>query len=340
MGTCSRGNVSRRFVLFSSIIAFVTSFVAYLMYMGDIDIFLTRKPSVLSGQKNWEYDTHGFKLIKDKLRKAVTYGNVKIVKKILTDTCGMNYDNSQTQHENQQCMREIIDTKPPTSTSLLDLLLQQQFSVISHGLPSTMQQQQDKEKMYLIEKQIIQNYDKIFDIVLPYSDMTSCPIVLAIHYRLYPFVEKMIETKGVMKPDTVQNCFEEIDIYGEHVLHIVSKSKASGFARYFIRTKNHHNNSSKLCVDNNSHCNFLFNDRLLLKNPVSLIPQSSLLSEKKSETAGSDRNNNYYTFSQLDDATGVLDLSKLLAYGFDLPKLNHKKWLNSENINGETPLLM
>ena len=75
-----------------------------------------------------------------------------------------------------------------------------------------------------------------------YSDMESCSIILAIHYRLHPFVEKMIH--DIMTPNMIRNCFQELDIYGEHILHIVSKSKASGFARYFIRTKNHHPRSS------------------------------------------------------------------------------------------------
>ena len=191
---------------------------------------------------------------------------------------------------------------------------------------------------------------------------------IIIHYRLHPFVEKMIH--DIMTPNMIRNCFQELDIYGEHILHIVSKSKASGFARYFIRTKNHHPRSSsshnhdrnkqkkknkqkanhnhnhprhnnnndhyQLCMNNNSYCKYLFNERLL-KNPISNNNNNNNNNNNKIS-----RKISHYTFSQLNDATGVDDLNKLINYGLKvLPNmLDRKKWLNTKNYNGETPFLI
>ncbi len=261
-----------------------------------------------------EWETPKFKTNVDKLRRAATYGNVQTVKRVIKDTC----EHSSKISEVLACKRNLVKSQRG-STCILDVVIEQQFSVISQGLQQLSVRSQRKRQE--IEKRLVENFDKIFDIIMPYSELQSCSIILAIHYRLFRFVDKIAYT---MEPSDLQKCFEEIDIYGEHVLHIVSKSKASGFARYFIRQTL----GSRKCEREGYACNDTFNDRLLLQSSDSLFSDNQL------------QNPDFFTYAQLGQATGVMDLEKLLAYGLKIPTLNLRNWLNRRNENGETPMML
>ena len=59
-----------------------------------------------------------------------------------------------------------------------------------------------------------------------------CPLVNAAHYRLFDQLNMIYETLNSREQ---RHCLKELDIEGNHILHVTVKSKASGFARYFLR---------------------------------------------------------------------------------------------------------
>ena len=144
-----------------------------------------------------EWETPKFKTNVDKLRRAATYADVQGVKRVIKDTCEHFSKISKV----VACKRNIVKSQRGSS-SILDVVIEQQFSVISQGLQQLSVRSQRKRQE--IEKRLVENFDKIFDIIMPYSELQSCPIILAVHYRLFQFVDKIAYT---MEPSNLQKCF-------------------------------------------------------------------------------------------------------------------------------------
>ena len=71
-----------------------------------------------------------------------------------------------------------------------------------------------------------------------------CPLVDAIHFRISDavtmFVDAALDRQSThvgLSPAALADCLMEQDIFGETVLHVAAKAKASGFARLFLRLR-------------------------------------------------------------------------------------------------------
>ena len=66
-----------------------------------------------------------------------------------------------------------------------------------------------------------------------YDNCLQCPIYYAVHYRNMLAIESLIRhTKSKRK---LLRCLLQADTHGSTALHVASRSKASGFARFFTR---------------------------------------------------------------------------------------------------------
>jgi hypothetical protein len=82
------------------------------------------------------------------------------------------------------------------------------------------------------DRQAVRRFDDTFALLLRYVNATAyCPLVDAVHYRLQRQIRALV---AHLQAGALRACLFELDTNGEHVLHIASKSKASGFARYFL----------------------------------------------------------------------------------------------------------
>jgi hypothetical protein len=79
----------------------------------------------------------------------------------------------------------------------------------------------------------ISEYKDVVKVLSVHVDLSRwCPVVDAVHYRL---VEQLDLLLSAMTVEAQSICLSELDSNSEHVLHVSVKSKASGFARYFLR---------------------------------------------------------------------------------------------------------
>lgn len=76
----------------------------------------------------------------------------------------------------------------------------------------------------------------------------NCPLVDAVHYRNSEAVKAIISAVRAavlhhdapvsgFSPTALAYCLTERDMFGQTVLHVAAKSKASGFARLFVRLR-------------------------------------------------------------------------------------------------------
>ena len=66
-----------------------------------------------------------------------------------------------------------------------------------------------------------------------YANAENCPLVESIHYRLRSLTKAMASS---MRKEQVRECVLSRDSFGRSVWHVVSESKAPGFARYYFRS--------------------------------------------------------------------------------------------------------
>jgi hypothetical protein len=65
------------------------------------------------------------------------------------------------------------------------------------------------------------------------SNLTTwCPLVDAIHLRNFAAMEVLMERMTTVE---LRECLWEVNVDGETVLHVVARSKANGFGRFFVR---------------------------------------------------------------------------------------------------------
>lgn len=106
--------------------------------------------------------------------------------------------------------------------TILHVVVQAQFAAINNGA----------------DPRIVATYDEMLDVLLKHPHVNArlyCPLVDAVHYRLV--VARTMLIAHLQKTGGLKACLTEIDTNGEHVLHVASKSKASGFARYFLAAR-------------------------------------------------------------------------------------------------------
>ena len=120
-----------------------------------------------------------------------------------------------------------------------------------------------------------------------------CPLVDAVHYRLIAAQSSLI--RHTRNQRGLKRCLSELDTNGENVLHIASKSKASGFARYFLAA---HELSSSRGSNNDEFVN---------------VSSKSVFTSSSRENAGA------LSFGRLNSASaiGAADLVALLRAGVD-----------------------
>ena len=100
-----------------------------------------------------EWETPKFKTNVDKLRRAATYADVQGVKRVIKDTCEHFSKISKV----VACKRNIVKSQRGSS-SILDVVIEQQFSVISQGLQQLSVRSAQRQE---IEKRLVENFDKI-----------------------------------------------------------------------------------------------------------------------------------------------------------------------------------
>ena len=183
---------------------------------------------------------------------------------------------NHTNHESQQ--------------TLLHAVLQAQFHKFNHGQKST-------AKDFNVYKTILKRIAKHIDA------SEYCPIVDAIHYRFHTSVNILL---AAMSSEQISDCLQERDINGDTVLHVVSKSKAAGFARHLLT---HRRDSSR-------------NNREVGVHTLTDVDATA-------------------TFRQLNHPATINhhDLEVLLQAGRD-NNMDLHSWLSSRNKFGETPLMV
>jgi len=188
----------------------------------------------------------------------------------------------------------------PTSTRL-DLIDDNRQSTIIHHILRT---QFNKFNANQITTQDFELYKTTLKQLTKHIDSSIyCPIVDAVHYRFKSTVKILLASMSRSK--TIE-CLQERDINGDNVLHVASKSKASGFARQLLtKRRNNHRNNREVGIQ--------------------IIPDAD-------ETA---------SFLQLNNPSTVnsQDLDLLLKTG----KQNYidmYAWIRVRNVIGETPLMV
>ena len=264
---------------------------------GDVhEDEVTARTSCYHSEKQW-------KRYQNSIHSAVATAQSQKVESIITSACKDCGDN---------CTQKLVSFR--SKESLLHTVITKQFVVMSQGLPAGSGRS---------EVAVVQENDKIFDTLLPYSDATRCDIVTCIHYRLWNFVNLLIDQ---MKDKDLLACLKTKDVYHEHVLHVVSKSKAAGFAKYFLRRE-----ERRLQAAGDASAENDFNARLRLNT------SKVLLGEKRSFSSP-------FSYKELDEVAGNDDLKDLLVVGtrlgLSLGRAAHLGWINSPNTDGESPLMI
>jgi ankyrin repeat protein len=183
---------------------------------------------------------------------------------------------------------DVMDTS--NQVTVLHRLLQYKFNMITRGNPSG--------KMFKQYRTTLKRVTKLVDPSL------FCPLVDAVHYRLSTSLNILVEA---MTAEQIRQCFSELDVNGDHVLHIAAKSKASGFARHLLTSRR---NSGRT-------------NRELDVKPIPKVVDSA-------------------SFSELNhhDIVGSADLDVLLDVGKRVGLLANMSWYGRRNNYGETPLVV
>ena len=176
-------------------------------------------------------------------------------------------------------LREIMVDHDQQKT-LLHAILQSQFYAINKGAANA----------------VVRGYDHVLNLLLRHPSMNAslyCPLVDAVHYRLIAAQSSLI--RHTRNQRGLKRCLSELDTNGENVLHIASKSKASGFARYFLAA---HELSSSRGSNNDEFVN---------------VSSKSVFTSSSRENAGA------LSFGRLNSASaiGAADLVALLRAGVD-----------------------
>ena len=227
---------------------------------------------------------------KNILVNAVRTANSDGVQKILGTVCG----------DGEVCLQKLIrEKKRGSQLSLLHMVLHHQHRLLSQEYASP----DELRPTQRTTQEKIASYDTMFNSFIPYASLERCAVIDAIHFRLWNFVRTFLD---IMPRAAIQRCFQDQDVYGDNVLHVVSKSKAAGFARYFLRRAMHEGQKDTADID----------ERLRLSPPRTFRPP--------------------FTFRELDDACGHGDLIDLLNHG-QAHGLG-ATWVNAQNTDGETPI--
>ena len=118
--------------------------------------------------------------------------------------------------------------------TILHSLVRGQFSALNAGA----------------NEDVVRNFDDILFFLLKSKFVDAslyCPLVDVVHYRLATARSALL-IHLLNTPKQLRKCLTELDTNGENVLHIASKSKASGFARYFLTESTSRRNDESLNV--------------------------------------------------------------------------------------------
>jgi ankyrin repeat protein len=141
-----------------------------------------------------------------------------------------------------------------------------------------------------------------------YNNSLQCPIYYAIHYRNIRVLESIIQHTPA---NSVLNCVLQKDTHGYSAVHVAARSKASGFARFFLRL--FHTTRQSIRSPRNPEILHL----LGLQLPKFL-------------------RDGRLTFVALNDAISADDMELLLQVGEKCGRL--KELLHVQDHNGNTPL--
>lgn len=214
-----------------------------------------------------------------------------------------------------------INTNHDSQQTVLHHLIAAQFQRLTYGTGSN---KQCKAYTKFLKKILRKRY---------VDPSMYCPLVDAVHYRLSSTVKILINALNITQ---LQACLAEPNIFGEHVLHVASKSKASGFARHFLTGKTH---SKRI-------------NRELGVSSEGVHGAETTTGGRAGGTTGNQGNRRHQgntrdtaSFGALNHRQTVhsIDLSVLLAAGEQAYRgtgRNLSTWLLAPNVWGETPMMV
>jgi hypothetical protein len=212
-----------------------------------------------------------------------------------------------------------INTNHDSQQTVLHHLIAAQFQRLTYGTSSN---KQCKAYTKFLKKILRKRY---------VDPSMYCPLVDAVHYRLSSTVKILINALNITQ---LQACLAEPNIFGEHVLHVASKSKASGFARHFLTGKTH---SKRI------------NRELGVSSEGVHGARTTGRGRGRGATGGAKGNQentkDTASFGALNHRQTVhsVDLSVLLAAGEQAYRgtgRNLSDWLLAPNVWGETPMMV